>query len=64
VLLRNHKPGTTSQQLQTTNHKPLHLPRILSIDYGAKRTGLAVTDPLQIIATGLTTIETPKLIPF
>jgi putative Holliday junction resolvase len=40
------------------------LPRILSIDYGAKRTGLAVTDPLQIIATGLTTIETPKLIPF
>jgi putative Holliday junction resolvase len=38
--------------------------RILSIDYGAKRTGLAVTDPLQIIATGLTTVETPKLIPF
>jgi putative Holliday junction resolvase len=35
--------------------------RILSIDYGAKRTGLAVTDPLQIIATALTTIETPKL---
>lgn len=38
--------------------------RILSIDYGKKRTGLAVTDPLQIIATGLTTVETPKLIPF
>ena len=38
--------------------------RILSIDYGGKRTGLAVTDPLQIIATGLTTVETPKLIPF
>ncbi|MBA2330193.1 MAG: Holliday junction resolvase RuvX [Flavisolibacter sp.] len=38
--------------------------RILSIDYGSKRTGLAVTDPLQIIATGLTTVETPKLIPF
>ena len=38
--------------------------RILSIDYGLKRTGLAVTDPLQIIATGLTTIESPKLIPF
>ncbi|HUP12490.1 MAG TPA: Holliday junction resolvase RuvX [Niastella sp.] len=35
--------------------------RILSIDYGKKRTGLAVTDPLQIIATGLTTVETPKL---
>jgi len=38
--------------------------RILSIDYGLKRTGLAVTDPLQIIATGLTTVESPKLIPF
>jgi putative Holliday junction resolvase len=38
--------------------------RILSIDYGKKRTGLAVTDPLQIIATGLTTLETQKLMPF
>jgi putative holliday junction resolvase len=35
--------------------------RIMSIDYGKKRTGLAVTDPLKIIATGLTTVETPKL---
>lgn len=35
--------------------------RILCIDYGGKRTGLAVTDPLQIVATGLTTIETPQL---
>ena len=38
--------------------------RILSIDYGKKRTGLAVTDPLKIIATGLTTVETPKLMAF
>ena len=38
--------------------------RILAIDYGLKRTGLAVTDPLQIIATGLTTVESPKLIQF
>lgn len=38
--------------------------RILSIDYGGKRTGLAVTDPLKIIATGLCTVETPKLITF
>jgi putative Holliday junction resolvase len=38
--------------------------RILSIDYGLKRTGIAVTDPLQIIASGLTTIESPKLIAF
>jgi putative Holliday junction resolvase len=40
------------------------MPRILCIDYGLKRTGIAVTDPLQIIATGLTTIESGKLIPF
>lgn len=40
------------------------LPRILSIDYGLKRTGLAVTDPLQIIASGLTTVESKQLIPF
>ncbi|HUC80613.1 MAG TPA: Holliday junction resolvase RuvX [Flavisolibacter sp.] len=38
--------------------------RILSIDYGKKRTGLAVTDPLKIIASGLTTVETQKLVPF
>ncbi|HLF46928.1 MAG TPA: Holliday junction resolvase RuvX [Chitinophagaceae bacterium] len=38
--------------------------RILSIDYGLKRTGLAVTDPLQIISTGLTTVESKQLIPF
>lgn len=35
--------------------------RIFAIDYGKKRTGLAVTDPLQIIANGLTTVETPRL---
>lgn len=38
--------------------------RILCIDYGGKRTGIAVTDPLQIIATALTTIETKELVPF
>lgn len=38
--------------------------RILAIDYGMKRTGLAVTDPLKIIATGLTTVETPQLFNF
>jgi putative holliday junction resolvase len=38
--------------------------RIMAIDYGLKRTGIAVTDPLQIIATGLTTVESPKLIVF
>ncbi len=38
--------------------------RILSIDYGLKRTGIAVTDPLKIIATGLTTIPSNTLITF
>lgn len=38
--------------------------RILAIDYGVKRTGLAVTDPERIIATALTTVETSKLITF
>lgn len=38
--------------------------RIICIDYGLKRTGLAVTDPLRIIATGLATVESPKLITF
>lgn len=38
--------------------------RILCIDYGGKRTGIAVTDPLQIIATALTTIPTKELIEF
>lgn len=42
----------------------LCMARIMAIDYGLKRTGLAVTDPLQIIATGLMTIESPKLIEF
>jgi putative Holliday junction resolvase len=40
------------------------LPRIICIDYGLKRTGLAVTDPLQIIATGLTTVDSRELIPY
>lgn len=40
------------------------MPRILCIDYGLKRTGIAVTDPLQIIATGLTTLHSKELIPF
>ena len=38
--------------------------RILSIDYGKKRTGLAVTDPLQIIANGLATVATSELFEF
>ena len=38
--------------------------RLLAIDYGTKRTGIAVTDPLQIIASGLCTVETPTLLAF
>lgn len=38
--------------------------RILCIDYGLKRTGIAVTDPLQIISTGLTTVDSKELISF
>ncbi|MGZ0016423.1 Holliday junction resolvase RuvX [Yeosuana sp. AK3] len=40
------------------------MPRILAIDYGLKRTGIAVTDQLQIIASGLTTVNTKELIGF
>ncbi len=38
--------------------------RIICIDYGGKRCGLAVTDPLQIIATALTTVDTKELFTF
>ena len=38
--------------------------RILAIDYGKKRTGIAVTDELQIIASGLTTVATHELLAF
>ncbi len=40
------------------------MPRILCIDYGKKRTGIAVTDPFKFIATALTTVETSSLINF
>jgi putative holliday junction resolvase len=40
------------------------MPRILAIDYGIKRTGIAVTDELQIIASGLTTIPSETAIAF
>ena len=38
--------------------------RLLSIDFGRKRCGIAVTDPLRIIANGLTTVDTASLITF
>ena len=50
----------TSQNKQ----KIQRMARILAIDYGKKRTGLAVTDELQIIANGLTTVATVDLVDF
>ena len=40
------------------------MPKIIAIDYGSKRTGLAATDNDQIIASGLTTVPTPELFSF
>ena len=40
------------------------MPRILAIDYGLKRTGIAVTDEMQMIASGLTTVDSSQLIVF
>jgi len=40
------------------------MPRIMAIDYGSVRTGIAVTDPLQIIASGLDTVPSAKLMDF
>ena len=38
--------------------------RILAIDFGQKRTGIAVTDPLKIIASALTSVPTPEVMAF
>ena len=62
-LRTNDEPSTTNHKPSTINHPPT-MARILAIDYGGKRTGLAVTDPLQIIATGLETIHSKDLIPY
>jgi len=40
------------------------MPRIIALDYGEKRTGIAVTDELQLIASGLTTVATADLLTF
>ena len=40
------------------------MPRILAIDYGLKRTGIAITDEMQIIASGLTTVDSATAIAF
>lgn len=47
-------------------HRYTHflMPRIIAFDYGTKRTGIAATDPLQIIATGLTTIHPKDIVDY
>ncbi len=40
------------------------MPRLLAIDFGTKRSGIAITDELQIIASGLTTVDTKNLLSF
>ena len=40
------------------------MPRVIALDYGEKRTGIAVTDPMQLIASGLTTLPTAEVIPY
>lgn len=47
--------------IEVLNHYFCHMSRIIAIDYGAKRCGIAVTDPLQIIATALKTVNTAEL---
>ncbi len=42
----------------------MDLARIVALDYGKVRTGIAVTDELQLIASGLTTVNTPELLSF
>ena len=44
--------------------KENNMARIMALDFGTKRCGLATTDPMQIIASPLTTIETPKLLEY
>ena len=44
--------------------KKLNLGRILALDYGKVRTGIAITDPLKMIASGLTTVATSELFDF
>ena len=64
-LTTSSRRTTDNEQLTIENslitNNSYSLPRILSIDYGSKRTGLAVTDPMKIIASGLAGIHTKEL---
>lgn len=52
-------PAPADPASRKTPHEPMG--RILAIDYGTRRTGIAVSDPLQLIAGGLATVETREL---
>lgn len=54
--------STNDQKQPTNNHQ--RILRILAIDYGKKRTGIAVTDPMRIIATALETVPSHELLKY
>ena len=56
--------GGNSRRFWPKVNFTLRMGRILAIDYGKKRTGIAVSDPLQMIATGLDTIATKQIFEF
>jgi len=56
--------GFWKKLLAYKHNRGAFMGRILAIDYGSKRTGLAVTDPLRIIATALETVPTAELLSF
>lgn len=58
------KEVSFSVSFSDLSYKVLRMGRILSIDYGRKRSGVAVTDVLQLIANGLTTVPTHELFDF
>ncbi len=68
--LQSHSPLSALHSPLSTLHPQLSSPylrpmsRILAIDFGSKRCGIAVTDSLQMIGTGLKTIAPEELIPF
>ena len=62
ILKRLYKSNYLN--LHNFKHSVNNLARILAFDYGEKRTGIAITDELQLIASGLTTVDTKKIFSF
>ena len=57
-------PISAGLYFERSRNAGIVMARLLSIDYGTKRTGIAITDELQIIASGLTTVDTKELLKF